>query len=161
MIGGISVALVFEEGADFGELVVAGRFHRKRMKSELCGGTGEETLTEVLQNLALHQILAESGAVDMGAIGFVANDESLGRHDLKDLEDGRVAGRPVFIESIVNLTHRGRLLLPKDLEEFEFSFGGTGDEGAVFHDEETLYEELRNCQRNSSYIHLPGDFRTS
>jgi hypothetical protein len=50
----------------------------------------------------------------------------------------------------VNLAHRGGLLLPEDLEEFEFCFRGAGDGGAVIHDEETLYEELRNCQRKSS-----------
>ena len=50
------------------------------------------------------------------------------------LEDGGVAGGAFLIECIVNLPHRGRLLLPEDLEQFEFGFGGTGDEGAVFHD---------------------------
>ena len=70
----------------------------------------------------------------MGAVGFVADDEALGSHDLKHLENGGVAGGAVLIESIVNLAHRGRLLLPEDLEEFEFGFGGAGDDGAVFHD---------------------------
>ena len=53
------------------------------MQGKLCGGAGEETLAEVLENLALHRVLAEGGAVDMGAIGFVADDEALGGHDLQ------------------------------------------------------------------------------
>ena len=97
------------------------------MKCELCGGSGEETLAEVLENFALHGILAERGAIDVGAVGFVADNEALGGHDLEHLEDGGVAGGAILIEGIVNLAHRGRLLLPEDLEEFEFGFGGAGD----------------------------------
>ena len=78
---------MFEKGANFSELVFIGGFHRKRMKSELCGGTGEESLAEVFQNLALHQVLAEGGAVYVSAIGFVADDKALGSHDLQELED--------------------------------------------------------------------------
>ena len=146
----IRAAFAFDEGADFSELVFTGGFHGERMEGELSGGSGEEAFAEIFQNLALHRVLAESGAVDVGAVGFVADDEAFGSHDLKHLEDGGVAGGPFLIESIVNLAHRGRLLLPEDPEEFEFGFGGAGDGRAVFHDEETLYEEFRNCQRKSS-----------
>ena len=70
----------------------------------------------------------------MGAVGFVADDQALGCHDLEHLEYGGVAGGAILVESIVNLAHRGWLLLPEDLKEFEFGFGGAGDGGAVFHD---------------------------
>ena len=70
----------------------------------------------------------------MRAIGFVADHEAFGGHDLEHLEDGGVAGGTFLIESVVNLANGGRLLLPEDLEELEFGFGGAGDDRAVFHD---------------------------
>ena len=127
--------VAFDDGADFGEFVVAGGFHGERVEGKLCGRSGEETLAEVLEDLALHGILAERGAINMSAIGFVANYEALGGHDLKHLENSGVAGRTLFIERVVDLANRGRLLLPQDLEQLEFGFGGAGDCRAVFHDE--------------------------
>ena len=81
------------------------------------------------------EILAERGAIDVGAVGFIADHQALGSHDLEHLENSGVAGGAILIESIVNLAHSGRLLLPEDLEKFEFGFGGPGDDRAVFHDE--------------------------
>ena len=138
-----------DEGSDFGEFVFAGGFHRERVESQLRCGSGEEAFAEIFEELALHGVLTERGAIDMGAIGFVANHEAFSSHDLEHLEDGGVAGGPVLIKDVMNLAHRGRLLLPEDLEEFEFGFCRAGD-GAVFHDGQTLYEEFRNCQRKSS-----------
>ena len=123
-----------DDGADFGELVVTGGFHGERVEGELGGRSGEETLAEILEDFALHGILAERGAINMSAIGFVADDESLGGHDLEHLEDGGVTGGAIFIEGVVNFADGGRLLLPEDLKQLKFGFGGARDGGAVFHD---------------------------
>ena len=125
---------VFDEGADFSELVFAGGLHGKCVQGELRCGSSKEAFAEVLEDFALHRILAQCGAIDVGTIGFIAYNETLGGHDLKHLEDGGVTGGPVLVESVVNLAHRGWLLLPEDLKEFKFGFGGTGDGGAVCHD---------------------------
>lgn len=108
------------------------------MQGELRGGPGEETLAEIFENLALHQVLAQSGTIDVGTIGFVADNESFTSHDLEHFEDGGVAGGAVLIEGVVDLAHRGGLLLPEDLEEFELGFGGAGDDGALFHDRDVI-----------------------
>jgi hypothetical protein len=143
-------AIAFENGADFGEFIVAGGAHGKRVQGELRSGAGEEAVAEVFEESALHGILRERCAVHVRAVGFIAHDEALGGHDLEELEDGGVAGWPFFIESFVNVPHGGRFLLPEDLEEREFGFRGAGDGRTVFHDVTTLYEVLRKCQRKSS-----------
>ena len=131
---GRCVVFAFDEGAYFSEFVFAGGFHGESVESELRGGPGEETLAEVLEDFALHGILAERGAINMSAIGFVADDESLGGHDLEHLEDGGVTGGAIFIEGVVNFADGGRLLLPEDLKQLKFGFGRARDGGAVFHD---------------------------
>lgn len=120
------------------------------MQSELPGRTGEEAIAEIGEKTALHRVLRKSCAIDVGAVSFVAYDKALRGHDLKKLEDGGVAGRFFLVEGLVNIPHGGRLFLPQDLEEFQFGFSGAGDDRTEFHDEKTLYEVLRSCQRNSS-----------
>ena len=108
-----------QQGANLIEFSVAGRFHGQCMQGELRGRAGKETDAQVLEDLALHRILADRGAIDVGAIGFVADYQSLRRHNLQQLEDGGVAGRPFHIQSVVNLPHRCRLLLPENAEKLE------------------------------------------
>src|SRR5580692_2683153 len=57
------VAFALDESTNFGEVGFAGRFHGESVQGELHGGSGEETVAEVLQDLALHRVLAERGPI--------------------------------------------------------------------------------------------------
>src|ERR1700752_3327533 len=94
---GRCVVFAFDEGAYFSEFVFAGGFHGESVESELRGGPGEETLAEVLEDFALHRVLTGWGAIDVSAIGLVADDEPLGSHDLEHFEDGGVTGGGVLL----------------------------------------------------------------
>jgi len=122
------------------------------VESKLGSGSGEEAVAEVLEEAALHGVLGEGGAIDVGAVGFIADDESLIGHDLHELKDRGIARGLLLIKGVMNVPYGGRFLLPEDLEQFEFGFGGAGDGRTVIHDGVTVYEGFRNCQRKSSYL---------
>src|SRR5262249_10799688 len=64
---------------------------------------------------------------DMGALLLVAVDESLFRHDLKQLEDGGVLLRgPAQHDGLMNFADGGRSATPEDGENFELRVGGPG-----------------------------------
>ena len=63
-------------------LFFARALHFERAESELRGTAGEEPLAQFAQEAVFGIQLRDRGAVDMGALAFVALDQALLGHDL-------------------------------------------------------------------------------
>ena len=62
--------------------------------------------------------------VDVRAIGLVAADEALLRHDLQQLERGRVGRRPLAHQDVVHLADGAGAELPEHAQDRELGVGG-------------------------------------
>jgi hypothetical protein len=60
----------------------------------------------------------------MGALLFVAADQSLFGHDLEHLENRRILSRPAACDGFVDGAHGGSAKAPKNGEDFEFGVCG-------------------------------------
>ena len=84
------------------------------MQCKLRGGTGEEADAKILEDLALHCILAHHRAVHMGSIGLIADHQTLGGHDLQHFQDRGVSGGAFLVESFVDFPNCCRFLVPQN-----------------------------------------------
>src|SRR3569833_1652726 len=93
------------------------------MQGELRGGAGEEPCTQVAQYLALHGVLCDGGAVNVGSVRLLAYNQPLGMHDLEKLENRCVTVGALANQFIADLAHRCRRFLPEDSQKLELGFG--------------------------------------
>src|SRR5262245_536970 len=81
-----------EQLADFVELGGRRLSGGERLEHQFRRRSVERPRQQVAYEVALRLILGIRRGVDVGSGGLVAGDESLLRHDLEELEHGRIAG---------------------------------------------------------------------
>ena len=94
------------------------------MQHQFAGGAVKNALNHVHSKLALGFFSGLACFIDVGALAFIAADNALGGHDLKELENGGVAKGLLFAEGFVDFADSGRAAGPEDLQDFEFGGGG-------------------------------------
>src|SRR5205085_10806528 len=105
---------------DLGQLFARGALGRERLEDEILGRPVERLPQEVADETALRLVLGERRLVAARALALVPFDQALVRHDLHELEDGRVARPPRLAERLEDLPHGARASPPEHLEAFQF-----------------------------------------
>src|ERR687897_336087 len=86
LLGITSLPACFNQFPDFPEFLRRSASRVERLHDQLGRGPAKGAVEQVADELPLGLFLAQPRAVDVGAVGVVAADQPLLRHDLQQLE---------------------------------------------------------------------------
>ena len=121
-----------EQAAQLFNLLPRTALRGQSMQHQFPRGTVENALQHVGGKLALGLFCRLLRFIDMGALIFVATDETLRGHDLHQLEYRRVAESLFGLQRFVDFANRGRSALPQNLQDLKLGGSGLLRRG-VFH----------------------------
>ena len=81
-------------------------------------------MEQVAGQHALRPFLSAAGFVNVGALGFVAAQQALFRHDLHGLQDRGVLGGLAFGDDFVDVANGSRSARPQYRQNIELGVGG-------------------------------------
>jgi hypothetical protein len=121
---GFSFELV-KQAPDLGQFIAGGRTGREGLHDEFAGRTIEGVVEQVLDEIPASLLGGYCRFIYVGALAFVAADQTLLSHNLQEFQDSRVSARRIITEPFVDLLYGSRTVGPEDTKDIEFGVGGS------------------------------------
>src|SRR5262249_36943219 len=121
------VAGAVDGPANVPELFRGRALRRERLHHELARRSAERAIEQVAHQLPLRGLLAQPRAIDVRAVALVAVDQALLRHDLQQLQRGRVRRGALLGQRLVHLSDGAGPALPEDAQDRQLGVGRTGN----------------------------------